>query len=117
MRRIGRFFIWMGWPILALPIVMFLFGLVMNEVTVYKNGLQMPYMHHECAQFDAAHYDDSHFCDRPGEKLRFWSDWIVTSEGSASPGDSLQAFAGSIGPYCVYIWIALLLAGKFECSA
>lgn len=104
-----RLFTFLGWPILALPIFLMIFGAFCNELVVNVNGMQMP-----VATPGVCHIgppDVLHKCEDKDTKLKLLDDRLP-SDGPfggvviSSIGDFLQDLSGEIDTECKLVWLA-----------
>ncbi len=99
-----------GWPILALPFVVYALGLGMNQAAIHLNHLQMPYMFPDCANVTqildkVGMSDPIHTCMTPTTHLKVFADTLIYSGGVASIGDQLMEWFEPLKQVAEVAWV------------
>lgn len=110
-----KFWTFLGWPLLILPQLILLFGLLLNALVMNANKGMMPVTMSACLELDwnsELHTinDDFHLCEDAHTRLRKLDDWIrLGNIGVYSPGDAF-IFLGDIAKWPLfYVWLTLLV--------
>lgn len=103
----------------ALPYVLLIVGMALNQTAVYANGGHMPvYLPGwNCGLISddgPFHADWNHICMTHSTHLKFLGDWIIGNDGVSSIGDMLQSLSSNLKMPTLIAWVVLNVFGKSQ---
>jgi len=102
-----RFWTFLGWPLIVVPVVIDYFGAFLNQLVIATNRGTFPVLAPNCTIKTS--FMEVHTCMTPDSHLKFLADWISLGNIVASPGDLLLWLADAIQGPCFYVWLAVIL--------
>lgn len=102
-----KVFTFLGWPILAAPIIVLYLGFALNQIAAIANHGQMPVRIANCAEL-VQEDDHVHFCADEHTRFQYLGDIFTTDNGSSSIGDEVIEIAGQLKePVIETSWVRL----------